>query len=928
MTVLAGTSGTALLAERVSETALLTGLLTDLEQGHSGIAVVTGLPGTGRTSLLSLLAAQGAGRPIQVLSARGSLTESALRFGVVSQLASALPDRALGRALGELLAAGAPGDPGSPELWHPFVEAARRRPVLLLLDDAHLMDDSSKAWLGALLRRLWQVPLLVVITGAGVVLPFFDQETAEPWQLSGLNWHATHVVRLRPLSRSGVAEVVRAHGAGPGGEDFVTELHAATGGNPALVRVVLDHCRTDPEPGARPDRLAADARRDQMLGLLGRLPDDLRRLLRAFVVAGHVLTPEQLGPLAGRQTLPPARAWRVLVGIGLVPGRGRCADPGIATWVLAGMTRADRAELYGAAAELAHRCALPEEDVARLLLGAGPAGTRWALDALLAAARSVAGQAGEAAPYYRRALLEPLADTTRAQLTLELAAADGAAPHTGEVRLARAALTPTAGPLLGERLAAADLLVTRCAPERAAGLLNGLAPGTATPDLGSLAALHWLATDSPDGVPALGIPPAAYAEDRLDPDRAGAAAWLTATRGTDPRRARKLARIALSPVRGDTRLYAPRIAAAWTLMATDDPLEAAEALDGVLADARRRGSRAAAALALLTRGRLSLRRGRVPAAEADAEAAVEGYPLTRWPPPMARAWLALQILLGLARGDRDAAERAAATPTRGTAARRGRHHLDTQLLFARGLLDWTGQRPRAALHHFQECGRILLSRGWVNPALVPWRSLAGVAQRDLGHPEAAEELVTAEWELARAWGTRTATGLTHLFAGIALPAGSASFRLTRAVEALRDSPERIWYVTAVLRLAEAQLDAGQPAGVSGLLHEAGRLAKAYRLDAQSARVRELTARLAAQPRPAGSAQRADRKRQALSETSAQVVDMVVQGLPNAEIARRLAVGKRAVEVRLTRIYRHFGVAGRAELRALFALEDGEFGTPC
>ena len=927
MTVLAGTSGTDLLAERVGETALLTGLLAELEQGNSGIAVVTGLPGTGRTSLLSLLATRGKDRPIQVLSARGSLTESALRFGVVSQLASALPDRTVARALGELLATGAL-DEGSPELWHPFVEAARRRPVLLLLDDAHLMDDSSKAWLGALLRRLWQVPLLVVITGAGVVLPFFDQETAEPWQLSGLNWHATHVVRLRPLSRSGVAEVVRAHGAGPGGEDFVTELHAATGGNPALVRVVLDHCRTDPEPGARPDRLAADARRDQMLGLLGRLPDDLRRLLRAFVVAGHLLSPEQLGPLAGRQTLSPARAWRVLVGIGLVPGRGRCADPGIATWVLAGMTRAERAELYGAAAELAHRCALPEEDVARLLLGAGPTGTRWALDALLTAARSAAGQAGEAAPYYRRALREPLADDTRDQLTLELAAADGAAPHTSEVRLARAALTATTDRLLCERVAAADLLVTRCAPERAAGLLTGLAAGADTPDLGSLAALHWLATESPDGVPALGIPAAAYAEDRLDPDRAGAAAWLTATRGTDPRRARKLARVALSPGRGGTRLYAPRIAAAWTLMATDDPLEAAEGLDGVLADARRRGSRAAAALALLSRGRLSLRRGRVPAAEADAEAAIEGYPLTRWPPPMARALLGLRILLGLARGDRDAAERAAATLARGTAARRGRHHLDTQLLFARGLLDWTGQRPQAALHHFQECGRILLSRGWVNPALLPWRSLAGVAQRDLGHPEAAEELVTAEWELARAWGTRTATGLTHLFAGIALPAGSASFRLTRAVESLRDSPERIWYVTAVLWLAEAQLDAGQPAGVSGLLHEAGRLVKAYRLDGQSARVRDLTARLAAQPRPAGSAQRADRKRQALSETSAQVVDMVVQGLPNAEIARRLAVGKRAVEVRLTRIYRHFGVTGRAELRALFALEDGEFGTPC
>jgi DNA-binding NarL/FixJ family response regulator len=53
----------------------------------------------------------------------------------------------------------------------------------------------------------------------------------------------------------------------------------------------------------------------------------------------------------------------------------------------------------------------------------------------------------------------------------------------------------------------------------------------------------------------------------------------------------------------------------------------------------------------------------------------------------------------------------------------------------------------------------------------------------------------------------------------------------------------------------------------------------------------------------------------LTEEERTVIDLVREGLRNREIADRIYVSLRTVEIRLTRIYRRFGVRSRTELIA-------------
>ncbi|WP_215544407.1 ATP-binding protein [Amycolatopsis sp. CA-230715] len=735
------------LVERDAEIAELTRLVEELADGKSSVGLVSGLPGSGRTSLLRAAAAIGEANRVRVLSARGSVCESGLPFGLVSQLESSLVDID-SPGIGGTVAA---GDEGVRTLCARFVALAGRRPLLLVLDDIQLADAWSRTWLLAVLRRLWQAPLMVVIAGAGTGVPFLADETAEPWQSSGLHWDSVHVLRLRPLSAAGVAAVLGTDETSPA----AAEVRRATGGTPALVAAV--RAGWNPASGLTEqlDRVAADAVRGLVLGHLGRLSDDLLRLLRAFAVASPVLEFDQLRRIAGPQPQPVTRAWHALASAGFVHwsnGR-RAIDGRIANCVLTGMDPAERAELHRAAAELAHRYAVGEDGVARLLLGSRPVGAAWAAQALVAAAENsrARGEAALASAYYDRAEREPLSDDARSRLTVELATM---AANTGDLRLTRAALHTGASRATEVKLAAADLMVAGGAKANAVRVLTAAcrSTGTEQSEKDSLAALYWLATDAPDGTGSLGVPGVPERLDPSDPDRAGAAAWLAASRGIGCGRARRLARVAL---RGNSGLFAPRLAAARTLTLTDNPLEAKAGLEAVIADARRRGARATAAAAVLARSRVNLRIGDLAAAEADVEGAGEILPAAEWHSSAVGSLLGFRLILRLASGDVDAASRIAepAVP-------------DAYFRFAQGLLELVHDRPGAAVRYFEECGRDMLGRGWSNPLLLPWRSMAAVGHRATGRHRAAEQLVRAEAALASRWGTRSVLGLVDFLSGL------------------------------------------------------------------------------------------------------------------------------------------------------------------
>ncbi|MFD6068812.1 AAA family ATPase [Amycolatopsis lurida] len=897
------------LVERETELRLLTRLIGDLEHGHGGSAAVLGPAGSGRTALLDQVASLAAGRGLQVFTARGSASEAQLPYGLLSQLLAPIPELADVPWLHAALSDGTDVQVLHELLCQRLLESARRCPVLLVVDDLVLADEQSEAWLAALQRRRGNDPVLLIAAHSAPQ----DADEADPLSLGGLPWENRHVVRLRPLSEAAVRRLVHAV---PAPRPPVAEVYAATRGNPALLAEVLARSPAGPEITA----VTADVRRDTVLDLLARLPSDLAALVRTIAAIG-TLDEAYLRPLAGPLGMPLGRALRVLADSGLIgTDPAEPMNPQVATWVLAETGADERAGTRRRAAELGHRRAAPEEDVAGLLLGSQPVGEAWALETLHAAAlrRREAGDHAEAARYYRRALAEPAPPGTSARLRLELETVEASScPFTGGLRLARA--TRVSGDdTVRTRLSAVDLMMQRGAREDALRELALLSEAAVDDrDRADLAALYWLADGCGAGAVHLGIPalpdldPAA-----LTPAQAAAASWLATIACRDGKAARRLARRAADPAGEPITLYSPRLALAITFTQTDDVLEALSVYEEMIADASAAGAGVPVALGLTGTAWIHLQRGRVQVAEdALAEAAASGPP-DGWPSTVATSLSTIEIAAALTRGDLEAAQRAVDAAGDG-----GPLYSTPYLLFMRGLLELDLKRHRRALGLFQECGRRMNAAGWLNPGLVPWRSHVAIAAQALGDEHTAAAMISEEWRLAQNWGTRTAIGRTHLGAGIAVRSEDAVFRLTQAVNALQQSPARVLYVEAVLLLAAAQLNRGQTSGVPRLLREAERLATAYQLAWATSRIADLGKRLSDRPRR--SYRTASRRWRALSPAATDLVRRVLANASNAELAEELGVSKRAVELRLTAIYRQLEVTGRAELRELFDALDKE-----
>jgi predicted ATPase len=272
-----------MLHGRRAECEALERLLADARRSRSGVLVVRGEPGAGKSALLEHAAGRAEG--MTVLRAGGVESEAELPFAALHQLlrpvlglAGRLPEpqaAALGGALG--LAADPPEHggsgglkPGPPEDRDRFLvsvavlsllgEAAEERPVLCLVDEAQWLDRSSAEALSFAARRL---------DAEGVVCLFAARDgDPRDFPASGLP-----ELRLQGLD----PEAAEALLAGAGVDlpaEVVGRLVERTGGNPlALLEL----------PGSlHPDQLAGRAPVDDVLPLTTRLErafgDRARRL--------------------------------------------------------------------------------------------------------------------------------------------------------------------------------------------------------------------------------------------------------------------------------------------------------------------------------------------------------------------------------------------------------------------------------------------------------------------------------------------------------------------------------------------------------------------------------------------------------------------------------------------------------------------------
>jgi DNA-binding CsgD family transcriptional regulator len=159
------------LRGRGGECEVLDRLVAGVRAGHSGVLVLHGEAGAGKSALLDYLAARAAG--CRIARAAGAESETDLAFAGLHQLCAPFLDRlgqlpgpqrdALSTAFG--LSAGSTPDPFLVGLSVRalLADAAGQQPMICLIDDAQWLDPASARALALVARRLPVEPVAVIL---------------------------------------------------------------------------------------------------------------------------------------------------------------------------------------------------------------------------------------------------------------------------------------------------------------------------------------------------------------------------------------------------------------------------------------------------------------------------------------------------------------------------------------------------------------------------------------------------------------------------------------------------------------------------------------------------------------------------------------------------------------------------------------------
>ena len=933
------------LLEREVELATMASALDDARRGVGRLVVVEGSAGIGKTRLLRE-ARNGAGRAgMRVLAARGGELERDFPFAVVRQLfestlAAVAPGERKKLLAGAARPAGAvlgvdgpPADGGSlgdasfatlNALYWLTSNLAEKRPTLLAVDDAHWSDSPSLRFFRFLVPRLEDLPVLLALAarpaeGEGDLLPGL---VADP---------AASLIRPRELSRAAVAELVREGLSADAHSEFCAACHAASGGNPFMLRELLAELVAGGSVGtaadaARVREVAPAAIRRAVLLRLARLPEAASQLARAVAVLGDEVPLADAGELAGLDRATAAAAADQLAAVGaLEAGRPlRFIHPLVRAAVYAELSGAARAAAHRqAAALLGARGAVPER-IAVHLVATDPAGDAEVLETLSEAARRALerGAPESAIGYVRRALAEQPARGLRLELLRLLVrsyfhAGDRAGfdelRDSGELE----DLIVEPQVLLDSAVELATALYSWDRVEEMETLLERAATAAIEAGDNELAAsfqvllAYWAHVSPPEMLESL-----VDLREASSSGTPGERLYLSLQSyygllvGESRERVIELAHRALQggaivreypdtpmPLMG---IYA--LCYAGDLDGAERSLTQFQSVAGSL------GLAATFAQGGVG-GELALRRGQVAEAEAEARLAVDlqrqaGYTLGY------SVVIALVVEVLIERDDLLGAEAELAASGFSTVMPE-----DWWLgppLYSRGRLRLAQGRPREALEDFVALGELAAKAG-LQPNHLPVLSDVALALHSVGDAAAAKAVAEQELAGARAWGQPRRIGIALRTFGL-IEGDERGLELLRESLAVLDPASNglehmrsLAEYGAALRRANRRTDAREP------LRAALETARRAGARAIARRAHEELERTGEKLRPlfAGGVE-------SLTPSERRVAALAADGRTNREIAQSLFVSIKTVEGHLSNAYRKLDVNSRRELTAALA----------
>jgi len=917
--------------ERERELERLTGWVQAAVASHGSVVALEGVAGIGKSTLLEEVRERARAAGMRVLSARGGELERDFLYGVVRQLlepalrdaAPATRERLLAGAAalarpalwlaseGDSPGAGAPGAIPHGLYWL-CANLASERPLLVVVDDAHWADAASVAFLSYLARRIEGLPVLVVYAarpgeGAASSLP----AAGDP----------ERTLCPAPLSASAAATLVGDVLGGVDSAALTAACHHASGGNPFLLRELLRDLERQPDRDpAQVAALAPAAIAASVLARLDRLGDAARELVFAVAVLGTRTTLRHAAALAELDQAIAGDVADALADAAILdPGRPLdFAHPVLRATVDAQLAPARRSERHRRAAELLDADGADADAIAPHLLATEPAGDRWTVARLRAAADGALdrGAPEQACACLARAVAEPPATAERATVLCELGAAEVRAGRPEAIEHLRAGLegTPDDGTRLDAVHALALALTSAGRVPEASELLSPVIRELGDSDPEAL-----MATEADMfGIMHIGLDTAARAHEaiaRHDGRLTGATrgerlliacfAFQECLRGEDRSRTVRLSELAL----GDGRLLAeqtpdshPFSHAVISLVFADRLTDAERWFGLALDDARRRGSALGFAVAANLRSHVLFRAGRIAEAESDAWAGFEAARSADLAPIVMMS-LAYLVDVTVERGDLRGAERMLVEaradgelpPTT----------MAAPLFSARGQLRLAAGDADGARSDFEQLLACTARWGQRNPGSFHDDALLAQAHALAGALEPAQALAAAFLARARRWGAPSTLAVALRTLGMV----TADIDLLReSVAAAERSPARVEHARCLVALGSAlrrsglRTEAREPLRAAlDLAHRGG----ARRL-ADGARD-EL---VAAGGRPR---RRVLTGLDALTPSERRVAQLAADGLANREIAQALFVATRTVEMHLTNAYRKLGVGSRDAL---------------
>ncbi|WP_051826247.1 helix-turn-helix transcriptional regulator [Kitasatospora aureofaciens] len=884
--------------------------------GEGSAAVVTGPVGCGKTDVLHALCRHAARAGALVLTATGVRAERDLGFGVLDRLLDdpELPHDTAGHVRALLSTVerepGAPaGRPAAPTagagcgeqpmpaararelraLCTALREAARHRPLVIAVDDLQHADRPSVAALMYLRRRLRTARVLMVFTDGGADAP------------DGVGPHAElagdpdcRTVRVAPLTRRGVTELLAARLDPRTAEWLAAECHALTGGNPLLVHAFADDRRT---AGDHEGDTPVGSSFSAALGTcLLRCDTGAADAARALAVLADLAPISLVARMLGTGVEAAARALAALTEAGLLD-EGRFRHPAAHAAVLAGCEDADRRAHHLRAARLLHEDGAPGAAVARQLVAAQEAPGPWAVTVLREAAEQ-----------------ESVADRERFGADcLELAVRACGDPRE------RAALTAL---LVRDRWRTSPSVAARHLGALEAHARDGLlsARDSATLTLGQL----WLGRAA-DTVPRAAPEPTrtGFADTgRYRADVRGARRLLywdtdttadTGSEGPEPSAEEVTAdaELTLQCTRiGDTALESA-MAALYALLHVDQPGQAAHWCDTLIAEATARRETTWRAVLTGIRAETAVRQGALADAERHARTALAVLPPEDWGVAIGIP-LAARLVACTFTGRPEDAQ---GVLTQRVPQEMFRTRFGGQYLYARGQHYLAAGRLRAALEDFLRCGELMRARGVDRPALIAWRGGAATACLGLGLRERAGELIGEQMELSAPEHLRVR---------------GSSLRTIAALNEARRRPALLWEAVTLLQEAGDRLElVGALADLSSAHHELGDYNRARMVAGRAVRLaqdcgapslceRLLPYPVVLDPAPPADTGPADARTDAiatLSDAERRVAALAAVGYSNREIGRELFITVSTVEQHLTRVYRKLRISRRADLPA-------------